>query len=118
MAVSAAASGLLLLYLARPFIAALGTQGAQATALLFAGAGIAGALAAVAGLLVGLSFAGRIRGIVQRAEALAPPRPDGARRRSPTSWARSTPRWAGSRCRWTSSCGTAISSADCPRACC
>ena len=32
MAVSAAASGLLLLYLARPFIAALGTQGAQATA--------------------------------------------------------------------------------------
>ena len=78
MAVSAAASGLLLLYLARPFIAALGTQGAQATALLFAGAGIAGALAAVAGLLVGLSFAGRIRGIVQRAEALSPPRPDGA----------------------------------------
>ena len=77
MAVSAAASGLLLLYLARPFIAALGTQGAQATALLFAGAGIAGALAAVAGLLVGLSFAGRIRGIVQKAEALSPPRRDG-----------------------------------------
>ena len=72
MAVSAAASGLLLLYLARPFIAALGTQGAQATALLFTGAGIAGALAAVAGLLVGLSFAGRIRGIVQKAEALSP----------------------------------------------
>jgi len=77
MAVSAAASGLLLLYLARPFIAALGTKGAQATALLFAGAGIAGALAAVAGLFVGLSFAGRIRGIVQRAEALSPPRSDG-----------------------------------------
>jgi two-component system sensor histidine kinase AtoS len=77
MAVSAAASGLLLLYLARPFIAALGTQGAQATALLFTGAGIAGALAAVAGLLVGLSFAGRIRGIVQKAEALSPPRRDG-----------------------------------------
>ena len=78
MAVSAAASGLLLLYLARPFIAALGTQGAQATALLFTGAGIAGALAAVAGLLVGLSFAGRIRGIVQKAEALSPPRRDGS----------------------------------------
>jgi PAS domain S-box-containing protein len=74
MAVSAAASGLLLLYLARPFIAALGTEGARATALLFTGAGIAGALAAVAGLLVGLSFAGRIRGIVQRAEALSPRR--------------------------------------------
>jgi PAS domain S-box-containing protein len=76
MAVSAAASGLLLLYLARPFIAALGTKGAHATALLFAGAGIAGALAAVAGLFVGLSFAGRIRGIVQKAEALSPPRGD------------------------------------------
>src|SRR5215470_10909176 len=73
MAVSAAASGLLLLYLARPFIAALGTRGVHATALLFAGAGIAGALAAVAGLFVGLSFAGRIRGIVQKAEALSPP---------------------------------------------
>src|SRR5215467_14402918 len=72
MAVSAAASGLLLLYLARPFIAALGTRGVHATALLFAGAGIAGALAAVAGLFVGLSFAGRIRGIVRKAEALSP----------------------------------------------
>jgi PAS domain S-box-containing protein len=76
MALSAAASGLVLLYLARPFITALGAQGAQATALLFAGAGIAGALAAVAGLFVGLSFAGRIRGIVRKAEALSPPRRD------------------------------------------
>jgi len=73
MLVSAAASGLLLLYLARPFITALGQQGARATMLLFAGAGVAGALAAVAGLLVGLSFAGRIRGIVRKAEALSPP---------------------------------------------
>src|SRR5262245_23589347 len=73
MAVSAAASGLLLLYLARPFITALGQQGAQATVLLFTGAGLAGGLAAVAGLLVGLRFAGRIRGIVRKAEALSPP---------------------------------------------
>ncbi len=72
MAVSAAASGLLLLYLARPFITALGQQGAQATVLLFAGAGGAGALAAVAGLVVGVRFAGRIRGIVEKAEALSP----------------------------------------------
>lgn len=78
MAVSAAASGLVLLYLARPFITALGAQGAQATALLFAGAGIAGGLAAVAGLFVGLSFAGRIRGIVRKAEALSPPHRDDA----------------------------------------
>lgn len=78
MALSAAASGLVLLYLARPFITALGVQGAQATALLFAGAGISGALAAVAGLFVGLSFAGRIRGIVRKAEALSPPHRDDA----------------------------------------
>src|SRR5262245_29145987 len=72
MAASAAASGLLLLYLARPFITALGQQGVHATVLLFAGAGLAGALAAVAGLLVGVRFAGRIRGIVRKAEALSP----------------------------------------------
>ena len=77
MAVSAAASGLLLLYLARPFITALGKEGAHATVLLFAGAGGAGALAAVAGLLVGVSFAGRIRGIVRKAEALSPPAQNG-----------------------------------------
>jgi PAS domain S-box-containing protein len=77
MAVSAAASGLLLLYLARPFITALGQEGAKATALLFAGAGIAGALAAVAGLIVGVRFAGRIRGIVKKAEALSPPSRNG-----------------------------------------
>ena len=74
MAVSAAASGLLLLYLARPFISELGSQQAvQATALLFGGAGLAGAAAAVGGLAVGLRLAGRIRGIVKKAEALSPP---------------------------------------------
>lgn len=80
MAVSAAASGLLLLYLARPFITALGQQGARATVLLFAAAGAAGGLAAVAGLFVGLAFAGRIRGIVRKAEALSPPGRDGSPR--------------------------------------
>jgi PAS domain S-box-containing protein len=77
MALSATASGLLLLYLARPFITTLGQEGAKATALLFAGAGLAGALAAVAGLVVGVRFAGRIRGIVRKAEALSPPSRNG-----------------------------------------
>jgi signal transduction histidine kinase len=73
MAASAAASGLLLLYLARPFIALLtSSQAADAGVLLFTGAGVAGALAAVAGLAVGVRFAGRIRGIVRKAELLAP----------------------------------------------
>ena len=72
MAVSAAASGLLLLYLARPFISELGAQQAvQATAVLFGGAGLAGAMAAVGGLAIGLRLAGRIRVIVRKAEALA-----------------------------------------------
>jgi signal transduction histidine kinase len=71
MAVAATASGLLLLYLARPFVTELGgRQAARATVLLFTGAALSGALAAVAGLLVGLRFAGRIRGIVRKAEAL------------------------------------------------
>ena len=71
MAVSAAASGLLLLYLARPFISELDSdQAVRATALLFGGAGLAGALAAVSGLAVGLRLAGRIRGIVEKAEAV------------------------------------------------
>jgi signal transduction histidine kinase/HAMP domain-containing protein len=74
MAVSAAASGLLLLYLARPFIRELRSQAAaQATVLLFTGAGVAGAAAAVAGLVVGLRLAGRIRVIVRKAEALSGP---------------------------------------------
>ena len=74
MAASAAASGLLLLYLARPFIALLtASQAADAGVLLFTGAGVAGSLAAVAGLAVGVRFAGRIRGIVRKAELLTPP---------------------------------------------
>ena len=73
MAVSAAASGLFLLYLARPFASELSSsQAQQLTMLLFTGAAVAGALAAVGGLIVGLGFAGRIRGIVEKAEALSP----------------------------------------------
>jgi signal transduction histidine kinase len=73
MAASATASGLLLLYIARPFITELGGPlAAKATVLLFAGAALAGGIAAVGGLFVGLRFAGRIRGIVEKAEALTP----------------------------------------------
>src|SRR5207247_5471011 len=73
MAVSAAASGLFLLYLARPFASELsGPQARQLAFLLFTGAAVAGALAAVGGLLVGLNLAGRIRGIVEKAEAFSP----------------------------------------------
>jgi signal transduction histidine kinase len=73
MAVSAAASGLFLLYLARPFASELSApQARQLAFLLFTGAAVAGALAAVGGLLVGLNLAGRIRGIVEKAEAFSP----------------------------------------------
>jgi signal transduction histidine kinase len=73
MAVSATASGLTLLYLARPFINELGGPvAAHATVVLFAGAALAGGLAAVGGLILGLFLRGRIRGIVERAEALVP----------------------------------------------
>jgi signal transduction histidine kinase len=76
MAGAATASGLLLLYLARPFISQLHSADAtQATVLLFTGAGVAGAAAAVGGLIVGLHLAGRIKGIVKKAEALSPPAP-------------------------------------------
>lgn len=76
MAGSAASSGLLLLYLARPFVGDLpAPQAWRITVLLFSGAALAGAVAAVAGLIVGVRFAGRIRGIVERAEALAPGAP-------------------------------------------
>jgi PAS domain S-box-containing protein len=72
MLVSAALSGLLLLYLARPFASELSShQATQLTVLLFTGAAVAGAMAAVGGLFVGMRFAGRIRGIVERAEALS-----------------------------------------------
>jgi signal transduction histidine kinase len=73
MAVSAALSGLFLLYLARPFVSELSSeQTRELTMLLFTGSAVAGALAAVGGLIVGLNFAGRIRGIVEKAEALSP----------------------------------------------
>ena len=74
MAASAAASGLFLLYLARPFASELsGQQAQQLAVLLFTGAAGAGALAAVGGLIVGLNLAGRIRGIVEKADALSSP---------------------------------------------
>src|SRR6266511_4396947 len=73
MALSAAASGLFLLYLARPFASELSApQARQLAILLFTGAAVAGALAAVGGLIVGLNLAGRIRGIVEKAEAFSP----------------------------------------------
>jgi signal transduction histidine kinase len=73
MATSASASGLFLLYLARPFASELsGPQARQLAVLLFTGAAVAGALAAVGGLIVGLNLAGRIRGIVEKAEAFSP----------------------------------------------
>src|SRR2546426_3236254 len=73
MAAAAAASGLFMLYLARPFAAELsGPQTRQLTVLLFTGSAVAGALAAVGGLIVGLKLAGRIRGIVEEGEAPAP----------------------------------------------
>ena len=73
MAASATASGLFLLYLARPFASELsGPQARQLAVLLFTGAAVAGALAALGGLIVGLKLAGRIRGIVEKAEAFSP----------------------------------------------
>src|SRR2546425_11699724 len=73
MAAAAAASGLFMLYLARPFAAELsGPQTRQLTVLLFTGSAGGGALAAGGGLLVGLNLAGRIRGVVEKAGALSP----------------------------------------------
>jgi signal transduction histidine kinase len=71
--VSAAASGLLLLYLARPFVSELRPPSQrQATVLLFAGTAVMAALGALSGLGLGIVFAGRVRGIVEKAEALTP----------------------------------------------
>lgn len=80
MAVSATLSGFLLLYLARPFVVGLTPQQVQqAIVILFGGAAVAVVIAGLGGLIIGLSFAGRIRGIVRRAEALSPASPeDGA----------------------------------------
>jgi two-component system sensor histidine kinase AtoS len=73
MAASATASGLVLLYLAKPFIRELGGPlAAEAAVVLFTGAALSGGLAAVGGLGLGLFIRGRIRGIVRRAEALMP----------------------------------------------
>jgi PAS domain S-box-containing protein len=88
MAVSAVLSGLFVLYLARPFASELSSdQTRQLTMLLFAGSAVAGALAAVGGLIVGLNFAGRIRGIVEKAEAVSPHH-DEASGRPPTKTVR------------------------------
>src|SRR5215813_13136178 len=85
MAVSAALSGLFLLYLARPFARQLSSdQTRELTMLLFTGSAVAGALAAVGGLIVGLNFAGRIRGIVEKAEALSPDLDGASGRRTTT----------------------------------
>lgn len=74
MAVSAAASSLFLLYLVRPLVRELSSrQAGEVTIVLFAGAVTAGATAAVAGLLVGFQFAGRIRRIIEKAEVISPP---------------------------------------------
>ena len=87
MAVSAALSGLFLLYLARPFASVLSSsQTRDLTMLLFTGSAVAGALAAVGGLIVGLKFAGRIQGIVDKADALS--YVDGAGSRPPVTTVR------------------------------
>src|SRR2546422_3830956 len=87
MAAAAAASSLFMLYLARPFAAELsGPQTRQLTVPLFTGSAVAGALAAIGGLIVGLNLAGRIRGIVEKAEALSPHLDDvPGERRKPTT---------------------------------
>src|SRR5882724_3995456 len=78
MAAAAAASGLYVLFLARPFINSLNAQLAErAAAWLFFGTAAAGSLGALGGLVIGLRVAGRIRGITQRAEA-PPPGGEGA----------------------------------------
>jgi two-component system, NtrC family, sensor histidine kinase AtoS len=72
MALSAVASGLFLLILARPFVNELTSQQAERAAiLLFTGAAVGGGIAALTGLMVGLRFAGRIRGIIEKAQAIS-----------------------------------------------
>jgi signal transduction histidine kinase len=72
MALSAVASGLFLLVLARPFVNELTSQQAERAAiLLFTGAAVGGGIAALTGLMVGLRFAGRIRGIIEKAQAIS-----------------------------------------------
>jgi signal transduction histidine kinase len=72
MALSAVASGLFLLVLARPFVNELNSaQAERAAILLFTGAAVGGGIAALTGLIVGLRFAGRIRGIIEKAQAIS-----------------------------------------------
>jgi len=66
-----------MLYLARALISQLGSQQTLRgviAALLFGGAGLAGALTAVAALAIWLRLTGRIRVIAKKAEALLPSR--------------------------------------------
>ena len=75
MAMSAAASGLLLLYIAHPFISQLGNQQfikAVIAVAIFGGAGLGGAAAAVGALAIWLRLTGRIRVILEKAERLLP----------------------------------------------
>jgi signal transduction histidine kinase len=71
MMAAAVASGLYVLFLARPFINSLNAQLAERAATwLFFGTAAAGSLGALGGLVIGLRVTGRIRGIAQKAEAL------------------------------------------------
>jgi len=71
MMAAAVASGLYVLFLARPFINSLNAQLAErAAAWLFFGTAAAGSLGALGGLVIGLRVTGRLRGIARKAEAL------------------------------------------------
>ncbi len=75
MALSAVSSGLLLLYLARPYVAmeVSAQRASHAALLLFVGAALGSTAAAVAGILVGVKFSGRIKGIIDKAQAVSGP---------------------------------------------
>src|SRR5438034_1777503 len=70
-AVPSTVTSLLLLFLVRPYLAS--SQAEHAALFLFAGAAGAAVVSALAGLLVGIRFAGRIRGIVEKADGMAAP---------------------------------------------
>src|SRR2546425_1208298 len=73
MAVCATGSALAVLYIQRPFVFGAQPRTAPVAGVLFSTAIVAGALAAVAGLLLGLRLTRRIWLIIERAEAAAPP---------------------------------------------
>src|SRR5262249_58537842 len=74
MAVSAALSGLFLLYLARPFARELSSeQSRELTMLLFTGSAVAGALAPPGGVLRGLHLSRRLPGTTAGAAGPGPP---------------------------------------------